>query len=472
VTPRLATAADPTSPFLRGNYAPVREEVTAGDLPVVGKIPAELDGMFVRNGPNPQFDPIGRYHWFDGDGMLHGVRLRDGKASYRNRFIQTRGWKEEREAGKALYTGMLEPPDLKKILTGGSPFKNAANTALVYHAKKLLALWEGGNPHEIRVPDLATVGEETFGGKLRHAFTAHPKVDPKSGEMFAFGYDVQKPYLRYSVFDAGGALVRTVPIDLPRPTMMHDFAVTEHHAVFFDLPAIFDVPAMLAGEPGITWQPEHGARIGVLPRAATSGESVRWFELPPFYVFHFLNAWESADGKTISVVGCRNERMPVSFGDDEVGPVQPRLHRWTIDLAGGDVAEEQLDDRPCDFPRVAPARETRHGRYGYVASIGHEKGLDGGFDAIAKYDLEAGTSELHTLDAGMQCGETVFAPNPDGTAEDDGWLLNLVVDKATRDTALWVLDAQDVTAEPLAKVKMPRRVPPGFHGSWMPGLSS
>jgi carotenoid cleavage dioxygenase len=288
--------------------------------------------------------------------------------------------------------------------------------------------------------------------------------------MLFFGYSPFPPFLRFHTVDGEGTLVRSVELDLPRAVMMHDFVVTERHPVFFDLPAVFDVQALMAGGPAIQWQPEHGARIGVLPRSAESGDEVRWFEVPPFYAFHFLNAWDADDGRTITVLGCRNDRLPIAFGDEEIGSVQPSLHRWTISLESGDVLEEQLDDRPADFPRLAPAQETRAGRYGYLASIRHNEGVDGGFEGITKHDLQLGTSEVHEVGAGRQGGEAVFAPNPDGTAEDDGWLLNMVVDKATRDTELWILDATDIAAEPLAKVKMPRRVPPGFHGSWMPDL--
>ena len=149
-------ATTKVNPYLDGNFAPVDEEITANTLQVIGELPPDLSGMFVRNGPNPQWTPIGKYHWFDGDGMLHGVRISNGKATYRNRYVQTKAWKIENEVGKAVWTGLLEPPKKKSL---PKPIKNPANTALVWHAGQLLALWEGGAPHAIRVPELKTIGE-------------------------------------------------------------------------------------------------------------------------------------------------------------------------------------------------------------------------------------------------------------------------------------------------------------------------
>jgi carotenoid cleavage dioxygenase len=470
----MSIDAEPTTRrWLSGTLEPVHDELDVDGLEVEGELPAGLEGTYLRNGPNPQFDPIGRYHLFDGDGMLHDVRIQDGTARYRNRWLESRGLVAERKRGKACYGGLSEfvfaDPD---VLEEGGMLKNTANTHVVRHADRTFALMEAAPPTQVDPATLETLGEHDFGGLLQGPMTAHPKLDPDTGEMLFFGYSPFPPFLRFHTVDAAGTLVRSVEVEIPNAVMMHDFAVTRQHAVFFDLPAIFDVHALMAGEGAISWKPEHGARIGVLPRSSQSGDDVRWFEIDPCYVFHFLNAWESADGRTITVVGCRNARLPLAFGPEELdAPVHPMLHRWVIDLDAGTVADEQLDDRPADFPRVSPAHETKAVRYGYLAGSEQEHEFDGGFDVIAKYDLESGTNEVHRFGPGLQGGEPVFAPNPDGTAEDDGWLLDLVVDKATRRTQLWLLDAADVTAAPLAKVTMPRRVPPGFHGSWMPGLT-
>ncbi len=448
------------SPFLQGNYAPVREEITADQLEVIGKLPGELDGMFVRNGPNPQFPPKGAYHWFDGDGMLHGVRIRDGKASYRNRYVRTAGWLEEQKAGKALYTGLAEMPDLKRLALGQDTHKNAANTALAWHNGQLLALWEGGPPYAIRVPSLETVGKFTFDGKLKHACTAHPKIDPATGEFLFFGYQPVKPYVRYSVANAEGVLVRTTPIEIPRPVMMHDFAITARHSIFLDLPVAFDFTGLLRGEGPLSFQPKLGARLGVLPR---HGGEPRWFEIEPCYVFHVLNAYD--DGDEVVLYACRMKQFPKEItppeklSEQDIKAIGSMLHRWRLNLKAGTVKEDALDDLPADFPRVNETLTGRKTRYGYLTTLR--------WDALVKYDLETGKRERHELGKGRYAGEAVFVPR--GKDEDDGWLVTYVFDEATNKSEMLVVDARDFTAKPIARVLLPARVPFGFHGIWLPG---
>lgn len=448
------------SPFLQGNFAPVREEVTADDLPVVGKLPDGLEGLFVRNGPNPQFAPKGAYHWFDGDGMLHGVRLRGGKASYRNRYVRTAGFDEEKKAGKALYDGLMGLPDFVKIAQGEPGYKNAANTALVWYDGQLLALWEGGPPHAIRVPDLDTVGVQTFGGQLKHAFTAHPKIDAASGEMAFFGYGAAKPYVRYSVLDKAGKLLHTTGIDIPRPVMMHDFAVTERYAVFLDLPEVFAFDAVLRGESLLKFDPSLGARVGILPRKA-AGKEVRWFDVKPCFVFHTLNAWEAGD--EVVLVGCRMKEFPSALDSTPQQGVardsQSVLYRWAFDLKTGAVKEGPLHDAGCDFPRVDDRLLGRKARYGYAMKLA--------MDGFLKYDLEKGTHEEHAHGKGRFGGEGVFVARPDARAEDDGWLLTFVHDEPANKSELVVIDARTFDKPPVARVVLPGRVPYGFHGTWL-----
>ncbi|MCS6977271.1 MAG: carotenoid oxygenase family protein [Gemmatales bacterium] len=455
----------PRNYFLQGNFAPVSEEVTETELKVIGQVPKELHGVFVRNGPNPQFPPLRHYHWFEGDGMLHAVLLRDGKASYRNRWIRTEGWKEERQAGKALYPSFLDPLD------GTNPprFKNTANTSVLWHHGRLLALWEGGPPTEVRLPDLETVGLYTFGGKLKHPFTAHPKVDPVTGEVLCFGYNlVAKPYLQYSVIAPWGQIISTTAIDLPRPVMMHDFAVTANYTVFLDLPEVFSLERALRGQPVLKFEPDAGARIGILPRKA-DGTTIRWFTIPPCYVFHTLNAWE--EGDEVVVVACRTKQFPqsVEFAPPSDGSAHPNpqdseavLYQWRCHLKTGKVVEGPLDDRGTEFPRVNERLLGRRTRFGYCGRSGSEM-----FDGLVKYDLVKQTHLVHGHGAGRFGGEGVFVPRPDAKAEDDGWLMTYVFDRNTGKSELVVVDCRDFAAPPVARILLPVRVPYGFHGIWV-----
>ena len=458
------------SPFLAGNFAPVHEEITAERLEVVGRLPAGLTGMYVRTGPNPQFPPRGRYHWFDGDGMLHGVLLRDGQASYRNRWVRTDGWKKERAAGKALWTGLAETPDMSKMLAGEPLFKNAGNTALVWHDRRLLTLWEGGAPHEIHLPDLETVGLQTYGGRLRHPFTAHPKVDAETGEMMFFGYSALAPVVQYSVVNAAGELVSTVPVKLRRAVTMHAFAITARHPIFMELPATFNMGRMSRGEPLLKYEPDLGSRFGILPRHGRT-DDVRWFDAPACFVFHTLNAWD--DGDEVVLVACRLSEYPdivgtspakqaaASSSSPNAMPLDTpsALYEWRFNLATGAVREKPLDDLRSDFPRINDHRLGRSTRYGYTMALD--------MHALVKYDLQRGTSVRHDFGPGQFAGEGVFVASPDAQQEDDGWLVTYVFDAADEKSELAVIDARNFSSPPIARVRIPARIPFGFHGIWL-----
>ncbi|MBC1219399.1 carotenoid oxygenase family protein [Nostoc sp. UCD121] len=451
------------NPYLDRNFAPIREEITTDKLPVIGELPLDLSGMFVRNGPNPQWTPIGQYHWFDGDGMLHGVQISNGVATYRNRYVQTAGWKKEREAGKALWSGFLEPP---RMDNPHGPRKNTANTALVWHAGQMLALNESGKPHAIKLPELETIGEYSYNGKLISAFTAHPKVDPVTGEMIFFGYSVfTPPYLQYSVVSAQGEILRTVPIDLSIGVMMHDFAITENYTIFMDFPLTFSAERSQRGEPVMMFERDRPSRFGILPRHGDNS-NIRWFESPSCYVFHTLNAYE--DGNEVVLIACRMSSTTVLISDNSQSDPEvniPRLYRWRFNLSTGTVREEMLDDVASEFPRVNENLLGRKTRYGYSNKMANSSLPL--FEGIIKYDLNSGNSQTHEFGQGRYGGEAVFAPRPGAIAEDDGWLVTFVHDENSNTSELVVVNAQDVTAEPVARVIIPQRVPYGFHGAWV-----
>ncbi len=452
---RSATAgtpdATPRNPYLAGNFAAVGAEAEASDLAVTGALPPELNGWFLRVGPNPIDPDPETYHWFMGDGMVHAVELRGGRAaSYRNRWLRT-------DAAAAL---------LGEAPVPGQPAEanvvpNAANTALVQHAGHVLALYETSLPTEL-TPQLQTVGRYDFGGALRSPMTAHPKLDPETGELLFFGVDfLGPPFLRLHVADAAGQLVRTTPVDIPAATMMHDFAITRRYVVFMDLPVVYDL-GLLADRPiPASWQPDHGARLGLLPRDGSG--PARWFDVPVGYVFHTLNAYDDGERVVLDVV-----RHPKMFDRDVYGVADGhgQVHRWTVDPARDRVTQELVDERIQELPRIDARRVGQPYRNAYTLLTGRSRDRRSPtFLGVAKHDLQRGRVEEHRFPRGSSPGEPVFVPR--GADEDDGWVFVLVHDRARGASDLVVIDAADFRAEPVARVHLPRRVPNGFHGLWV-----
>ncbi len=442
-----SAATDETNkPFyLRGNYAPVAEEVEAFDLPVHGAIPPELNGHLLRNGPNPRNGTP--EHWFFGDGMLHAVEFGGGRAlSYRNRWIRTRPFLEK-------------DVDLIDMSTGVADRTVAvANTHVVGHAGRVLALVESSFPTEVTC-ELETVGIYDFEGKLNTAMTAHPKICPDSGEMHFFGYGFMAPYLVYHCADAQGRLIKSEEITVPGPTMIHDFAMTESNIVFMDLPVVFDLEQAMRGAMPYRWSDDYGARLGVMPRGGTNSD-VRWYEIEPCYVFHPLNAYDDGDDVVIDVV-----RYPELWRNGSGSFDSASLHRWRIDRSRAVVSEQALDDREIEFPRINEHLTGSKHRYGYATW--NPDNVSGVSTAIVKYDLESGASQVHDFGPGRSPSEAVFVSASEKAAEDEGWLLTVVYDAADHASEAVLLDATDITARPVARVALPQRVPFGFHGNWI-----
>lgn len=429
------------NPYLEGNFAPVHEERTVErPLPVEGAIPPVLEGLLVRNGPNPAIvsDP---YHWFGGDGMVHAVELRDGQAlSYRNRWVRTR--KLAAEMGTTPPRGPIEPID------------GPANTHVIWHGGRLLALVESGFPHRLST-ELATLEVEDFDGALTSPMTAHPHVDPDTGGMAFFGYDVfGPPFLRYHELDATGSLVYSTDIETPRATMQHDFGVTATRVAFLDLPVVFDPERAVIP---FRWDAEAGARIGILDRG-DEGTGVRWVGTDPCYAFHVMNAFD--DGPAVVLDVCRYER---TF-DPDIDATLPTLERWRVDPLEGTVETTQLDDRSVELPRIDDTLAGRPYRYGYCTELRHP----GSFDALVRYDLVRDEAVQWDPGPGQSPGEPIFVRDPDGRADDEGWVLSVVYDAGRDASDLVVLDASSFGKDPEAVIHLPSRVPFGFHGSWVP----
>jgi carotenoid cleavage dioxygenase len=432
--------------WTRGNFSPVAEELSLRTLPVEGAIPEELAGLYVRNGSNMRAGASP--HWFIGDGMLHGIRLEGGEARwYRNRLVQTSLLEQDATLGSG------GPPGLDD---------GYANVSVFRHAGRLLASGEIGLPWEVSERDLSTLGVFDFSGALRTSMTAHPKVDPATGRLHFFGYGFAEPYLTYHVADADGVLVQSEGIEVGRPSMIHDFAITDTDAVFWELPVTFDVAALDTGIP-FRWHPEHGARIGVMPLGGPTSK-IRWVEIEPCYVFHGINAHR--DGTDVVVDVCRHERM---FDPGVTDSGSLTLRRWRIDTGGPSLtfSDEVLEDHaPGELPTRDPRRVGRPYRYGYLLDSDEDAGGEPHFHGVVKHDFQRDRREVWRPPRSQGAGEFLFVPT--GRAEDDGYLLSYVHDARSDTSDLVILDARDVAAGPLARVRLPTRVPHGFHATWVP----
>ena len=443
-----ASKVDETAWHLQGNWAPVKEELTVSDLEVKGEVPKEINGLYIRNGMNPRSGFSD--HWFFGNGMLHGFNFEDGKVSYKNRYVRTPYYEK----------------DLDIIGSFGDLSASPANTHIIKHADRFLALEEAHLPWEVD-ENLDTKGAYDFSGKLKGAMTAHPRICPKTGELLFFSYSMMsEPYLTYYRANPAGKLVQIEPIELPRAVMMHDWNITENHVVFMDLPIISDMNlAVETGSP-FGFKPEFGARLGVMPREGSNSD-VRWFDIDPCYVFHPLNSYE--DGNKIILHVCRQQEAMVGGFQDIYGgeTTVARLWKWTIDLELGSVKEEQIDDAPCDFPRIDDRRIGFKNDYGYFTTLKTDvKSLTIGRHLL-KYDLVNDKRLTHDLGENVTGGEALFVPRTANSSEDDGWVISLAYEAETDRSKLLIINSQDFESAPVAEIYAPQRVPNGAHGSWV-----
>ena len=438
---------DPQRPWwLQNNFDPVFDELDVANLVVRGAIPPELDGVYVRNGSNAQH--ADNQHWFLGDGMLHGVRLHGGRAQwYRNRYVQT-----------PLYVNGLT--SIQAGLPAGG--NNQSNVSPIYHAGRLLTSGEVGFPYEIDPEDLSTLGVHDFDGGLNTSFTAHAKIDPATGWMHFFGYWLVPPFLTYHIADQSGRLIYSEEIAVSRSTMMHSFAITERDVVFWELPVLFDPRGFgVQGFPFL-WDDTYGARIGIMPLGGPAS-AIRWVEIEPAYVFHELNAFRDGDDVVIDV--CRYERM---MAGERFGSFPARLHRWRVGTGGAALTfDDEIVDGAAqyEFPmrdKRFTGRPHRHGWF--VQPREHPDTIDLG--GLVHVDYASGAQRRWDPGPNRHAGEALFVPA--GSAEGEGWLLTFVYDHARDTSDLVILEALDVRKGPVAQIRMPRRVPFGFHGTWVP----
>ena len=464
------TAPVQTNPYLSGNFAPIASEDDLQDLPVTGDIPRELNGTFYRNGPNPQFTPRdAHHHWFAGDGMLHAFILQNRQVGYKNRFVRTNKWQLENEAGRSLFGTFGNPMTTDPSVLGQD--SGVANTNVIWHAGKLLALEEGHQPFEVDPTTLLPRGYLDYAGSAGR-FTAHPKLDPETGEMVFFGYCVGDVPLSagmaFGIVDKSGKVTRLERFEAPFASMVHDFLVTRNHVLFPILPLSASLERAMSGKPPFGWEPELGSHIGVMARNA-GVETIRWFNTDPCYVFHPMNAWE--EGSKIHADVMQYEQAPL-FPNADGTPGRPssaKLVRWTLDLAQNSNAIKQtpLDDMAGEFPRFDERRAGLRYRHGYFAADTSDTGKVI-FNGIAHFDATNGRRTVHEFAQGDVPGEPIFIPRTKDAAEGDGWLLVLVYRGAEDRSDLAVFDASDISKGPIGLAHLPRRVPYGFHGNWRP----
>jgi carotenoid cleavage dioxygenase-like enzyme len=440
-------SVDPSVPWwLQNGFAPVLDERDATELQVRGRIPSQLSGLYVRNGSNPQSGESP--HWFFGDGMLHGVRFERGRAVwYGNRYVRTNLY----EDGVGFTTS--RPP-----IAGD----NQSNVSAVYHAGRLLTSGEVGFPYQIDPRDLSTIGVHDFGGALKTSFTAHPKIDPATGYLHFFGYWFAPPYLTYDVADQNGDVVQSQSIAVGASTMIHSFAITASDVIFWELPVLFSIEAVVAGANNpFVWMPDYGARIGVMPLGGEASQ-IRWVEIDPCYVFHEVNAYRDGDEVVIDV--CRHDHM---FDHDDLPDTQSDVRRWRVNTAGDQLTfrDEVVLERELELPSHDRRFTGRRHRYGwFVDSRPRPDTLD--LAGTAMIDYQSGEVRIWQPGLNRHTDEAFFVAG--GSGEGEGWLLTFVYDHVAATTDLVILDALRVERGPIAEIRLPRRVPHGFHGVWIP----
>lgn len=489
VDPPTRSSVDPRF-VLSDNFAPVDELPPTECEVIEGVLPSCLDGAYIRNGPNPQFLPRGPYHLFDGDGMLHSIRISNGKATLCSRFVKTHKYLSEREAGTNVipnvfsgFNGLVGSAARgamasARFVAGQFNPTNGiglANTSLAFFGNRLYALGESDLPYEVRVTpngDIQTLGRTDFNGKLFMSMTAHPKVDPNTGETFAFRYGPMPPFLTYFRFDSKGNKHKDVPIfSMLNPSFLHDFAITKKYAVFTEIQIGMEPMQMImrGGSP-VGFNPTKVSRVGVIPKYANDEKDMKWFEVPGFNIIHAINAWDEVDengNETIVMVApnilCAEHVL------DRLELAHALVEKVRIDLKTGVVSRQPLSAGNLDFGVINPAYIGRKNKYVYAA-VGEPMPKITG---VVKMDVSVGRDQRECTvgsrmyGPGCYGGEPFFVardPEDANADEDDGYLISYVHDENIGESRFIVMDAKSPGLDVVASVKLPRRVPYGFHG--------
>lgn len=478
----IKLGVDVDNPFLQGPFQPAGDEYVADthDMQVIGEIPKDLAGIYVRNTHNQIHESIGIYHPFDGDGMLHSMHFENGRATYRNRFVETTGFLAEQGAGRSLWPGLLSPQLYTRRGWGAiGAMKDNAGTDVMCHAGRLIAsMSQGSEPWRLDPVTLETLGPDQDWARLvPDGVSSHYKVDPATGEMMFFNYPERWPYMHYGVVDRDNRLVRYEPIELPGPRWPHDLGITRNYTILHDLPFFFDPEALKKGERKLGFHRDVPARFGILPRHGTNAD-VRWFEGTSCHILHLANCYE--DGDEVVMDGCimTNPQKP-AVGQNEGGRQgaynrirahldkhnNPTLmYRWRFNLKTGQTHEEQIDDEVTEFPVVSNDYVGRPYRYSY--NVLYEKG-EWLFRGLKRYDMLTHKTQSYEYGPGRYGSEPQMARRIGATAEDDGYVLTFVNDMRENRSECLVLDASDISRGPLARIILPHRISAGTHACWV-----
>ncbi|WP_382152411.1 carotenoid oxygenase family protein [Hydrogenophaga sp. ANAO-22] len=476
----LTIRADNDNPFLQGPFTPNANEYTADtdSLQVIGEIPKDLHGIYVRNTHNQVHEPLGIYHPFDGDGMLHAVHFENGRATYRNRLVRTTGYLAEKGAGHSLWPGLLQPHLASRRGWGAiGAMKDNAGTDVICHAGKLIAsMSQGSEPWRLDPRTLETLGPDAnWARKVPEGVSSHYKVDPETGEMMFFNYPEKWPYMHYGVVDRHNQLVHYVPIELPGARWPHDQGITKHYTILHDLPLYFDPVKLKTGEHDLVFNRDQAARFGVIPRHGDSSQ-VRWFEAKPCFILHLSNCYE--DGDEVVMDGCIMpdfKKIPVSADMNVYDRILANLdkhhnktlmHRWRFNLKTGQTTEQYLDDEVTEFPVCSNDCVGRPYRYSY--NVLYKPG-DWLFAGLKRFDLLTGAAQRYEYGEGRYGSEPQVARRLGAKAEDDGYVVVMVADMRQNRSEVLVLDAADVARGPLATIVLPERMCVGTHACWVEG---
>ncbi len=469
---------DQGHPYMSGAWTPNFDEYNADDMEVIGEIPHDIDGVYVRNTENPVHGSIGIYHPFDGDGMIHAISLRGGRAQYANRFVRTKGFLEEASAGRALWAGIAGSPadSLRPGWGAHGMIKDSSSTDVVVHAGNILStFYQCGEGYRVDPYTLETLGTE--GWVPPDGISAHPKVDEETGELLFFNYSTKAPFMHYGVVGPDNRLRHYIPVPLPGPRLPHDMAFTKNYSIIADLPLFWDPAVLARGRHAARFYPDLPTRFAIIPRYGQPSE-IRWFEAAPTYVLHWMNAYE--EGDEIVLDGYFQEDpaprpLAHDFDDPRLGQLmayvdehsfKPKLHRWRFNLKTGAVHETHLDDRILEFGSYNAEYGGRRNRYLYSTTTKPGWFL---FNGLVKHDFDTGASTSLGFGEGRYASETPFAPRIGATSEDDGYLISFVTDMVENRSECVLIDAANIEDGPVCRIILPHRISSGTHATWADG---